>query len=504
MTIPPIAGSDRIHFAVRALIFSLGLGVAGDLLVHDVAYGVGVSVFCLLVAGVSAWLFPSRIANIERPARLLVVPIGIFALLFSWHDSNELRLLNAFCLALLVGLMTWRAGQPNLVTGRIMEYLFVPIGEWGRYVNDFFRLLQLEGAWKRPDRAKSGKSVLKVLLGLCLALPFLLIFGALFASADAEFARMLQFSFDGEEFFAHGLAFAVYTIVVGGFLVKLFLAPRTMPDHSVPKPPPFGIIEIATVLLALDLLFGLFVATQFRHFFGGNELVRSTAHLGYADYARRGFFELSTVTALTVPVLLGSYALLNRTSARDMRIYSGLATILVVLVFAVISSAWLRMRLYVDAYGITSLRLYVFAAIAWIGATFACFATTVLRGRPERFAFGALSLFVGGVFVLNLVNPDRLIASINTHRSGEALDAQYLRGLSLDSVPVLAEALPRLAGDDQAAVQDVLARHKQGLGSRDPRSWNLATGSAASILGKMKLPEPKETESEDYEEATYD
>jgi Domain of unknown function (DUF4173) len=62
-----------------------------------------------------------------------------------------------------------------------------------------------------------------------------------------------------------------------------------------------GIVEIGIVLGLLDLLFLTFVVIQVRYLFGGAGRVAATAGLTHTEYARRGFFELVTVTALALP-----------------------------------------------------------------------------------------------------------------------------------------------------------------------------------------------------------
>ena len=58
-------------------------------------------------------------------------------------------------------------------------------------------------------------------------------------------------------------------------------------------------------LASLDLLFALFVAVQIRYLFGGDAGLRLTG-LSYAEYARRGFFELVWVTALGSAAVLAA------------------------------------------------------------------------------------------------------------------------------------------------------------------------------------------------------
>src|SRR4029079_6746249 len=104
---------------------------------------------------------------------------------------------------------------------------------------------------------------------------------------------------------------------------------------------------------SLNLLFGLFVLIEAPYLFGGASHILRTAHLSYADYARRGFFELVTVVALAIPVLLGSHALMKKESPRAEAIWRGMSVLMVSLLLIVMHSAVNRMSLYVDLYSLT-------------------------------------------------------------------------------------------------------------------------------------------------------
>src|SRR5919206_568124 len=122
--------------------------------------------------------------------------------------------------------------------------------------------------------------------------------------------------------------------------------------------PRIGIVEIGIVLALVDLLFLAFVVVQFRYLFGGRALVEARTHLTYAEYARHGFFELVVVAALVLPLLLLADWALRRERRRDHRIFAVLAATLVVLLLAVVASAFERLRLYQQVYGLTELRVY--------------------------------------------------------------------------------------------------------------------------------------------------
>jgi hypothetical protein len=240
-----------------------------------------------------------------------------------------------------------------------------------------------------------------------------------------------------------------------------------------------GAVEVGVVLGLLNVLFACFVVVQFGYFFGGAARVMSMTELTYSEYARRGFFELTWVAGLVLPLLLGAHALLRKDSPAAGRIFRALAGVQVGLLFVIMASAVARMRLYQSEYGLTELRLYTTAFMLWLGLVFVWFAWTVLvRGARERFACGALVAAFATVVLLHLVNPDAYIVRANAAhaRAGRSFDAEYAASLSADAVPALISVLPTLNGDERCLAGRVLLRGwtSDDVYDEDWRAWNFA------------------------------
>jgi hypothetical protein len=151
------------------------------------------------------------------------------------------------------------------------------------------------------------------------------------------------------------------------------------------------------------------------------------------------------------------------------------------LLLVVMASAMQRMYLYVDEYGLTQLRFYVTAFMVWLAVVLAWFILTVLRGRRDRFAFGALVAAFAAVLAINAVNPDAIVARINLDRmqAGERFDAYYLTCLSADAVPVIVEALPTMSEADRRTVEDSIEPPSRWYrNDADWRTWNLGRSGA--------------------------
>ena len=242
---------------------------------------------------------------------------------------------------------------------------------------------------------------------------------------------------------------------------------------EVPEKKPMlalGLTEIATVLGSVNLLFAGFVAVQLRYLFGGASLIDITPGLSYAEYVHKGFFELNTVVALVLPMLLMADSMLIRKSKIGEYTFRLLAGTQIALVLVILGSALMRMGLYQAEFGQSELRLYVTVFMAWLGSVCAIFAATVLSGNRPRFAFASYLSGVAILLGINLANPDALIQSANValsklrpqdiglvlNSAPKPLDTFYALSLSNDGIPPLIDALEELPKADSKIIAKAL------------------------------------------------
>ncbi len=247
-----------------------------------------------------------------------------------------------------------------------------------------------------------------MLRGLLIALPLVILFVVLFSAADAVFATFAEDLFDWKLDLGALPARVAVALVVGWLSIGLFTFVAVgadgepTPSEGVQRRRRLGSAEATTVLVVLDLLFAAFVALQGAYLFGGQDTLAASG-LTYAEYARRGFFELLLAAFVVGGLVLAAEA----TVAQRTRTYLVAAIGLVILTAVVLGSALLRLRLYQEAYGWTELRFYVLAAIVWlaIGCLVAVTALATNRSRWLLHAMVGVSIVFGLAF--NVIGPVR-------------------------------------------------------------------------------------------------
>ena len=191
------------------------------------------------------------------------------------------------------------------------------------------------------------------------------------------------------------------------------------------------------------------------------------------------------VSALTLPLLLVADWALRAEAPAGRATFRRLAGLTLLLLAVVMASALERMRLYVTEFGLSEIRLYATAFMGYLLVLFAWFATTVLRGRRSRFAYGGALQGLAVLGALHVANPDALIARVNLDRTGrdEHFDDAYLTyRLSADAVPLLLDRLPRLDAPRRCRVAGGLLGRWAGASQEDWRSWNWSRARARALV----------------------
>jgi hypothetical protein len=336
------------------------------------------------------------------------------------------------------------------------------------------------GARLVASRHHGGPST-RVVATVGVSLLLLLVFGGLFASADAAFAEIAgrvvpEFSASTVARWVWVFVFATMALLGGAYLLA---APPRLDGLERPAKARLRRLEWTLPLAALNVVFLAFVAVQLTVLFGGAGHVLRTAGLTYAEYARRGFWQLLVVTALTLGVLALGARWAPRDRPGDRLLVRLLLGGLAALCLVIVASALFRMYTYEEAYGFTRMRVLVSACELWLGSVLVMVLAAGVRLRAGWLPQAAIGSGVAALIGLAMLNPDQFIADRNVARYGETgkIDVAYLSGLSADAVP----ALDRLPAPLRSCALGDIARDLAE--EHDWRGWNIGADRARHALG---------------------
>jgi hypothetical protein len=496
---------DR-SLARRLLLVALSIGLLAEVAMDGPAIGLNVPLLTAAVLG-SAWHLRRRGRAPDPLDAWLPVSAMVLATFVAVRADPFVAFLDIAGAAAFTGASA--AAFSGLAVTRRSATAVVATGAWvlEAVLAGTGRALRA-GRPVRSDEPRERPPWLAPLArGLVLAVPLVMIFAVLFASADPIFRRglddLLGLRIDlgdlpGRIIFVLAVAWlagGVLSIAAGGLpameRVSLGAAARSaavIPERLL------GTTEALVVLVAIDLIVGLFVGLQLAYLFGGLDTL-AAAGMKYSDYARRGYFELVAAAALAGGILVG----LEYQVTRRSRPYVVLAIGLVGLTIVVLASAALRLKLYQDAYGWTELRLYVAVSIAAMAITLATLAIFLATDRTRWLGHAMVVIGLVSLIGLNLLAPAAFVAERNLARvidptlvppDGEiSLDADYLEVLPDDAIPALVAALPSLPEPEANRVRSLLYPRRIEL-EREPAytsrfAWNLGRERAKAALATL-------------------
>ncbi|HVQ44071.1 MAG TPA: DUF4173 domain-containing protein [Candidatus Saccharimonadia bacterium] len=462
---------------------SLALGLLFDWLFYGKIPGISVVIYVVAIMGGLFALAAYLGRRLPAPALWLLLPLGFFAAMVAVRASHLLALLNilaSLALLLLVARLTFRDDLRRFNLADYAKIPFLPLKflrPLTRTVAEFFAL---------RSAVKNHPLAVQITRGVLLAIPVLIVFVTLFASADLVFQKYAIDAFNlklNSTAVAQTLLVTFVTLAFTGAYSYIFRQPEDESPDAAPATARLrlGKIEIAILLGAVNVLFFLFILVQLAYLFGGLSNI-SGQGFTYAEYARKGFFELLAVAMVAFGMLWAADKTVAKTTAGHSLAFRLLSSALITQVILIMVSAFKRLYLYEQAYGFTTLRLYSHGFVIFLAVIFVLLLVKILRNQAENhFAFPAFITAIVFLAALNVLNPDAFIARQNLdrfHQTGK-LDGVYFGGLSEDALPEVKTAIDVTTGDTKQQLIDSLATRSE---PSDWQSWNLARSRAGSII----------------------
>ena len=446
------------------LVIGAAVGVAAGGLLITYRAGLGVA---LVWAAVWAAALP---ALIRRRAVTDVASVALVVALFAVPAISDAGWVVAAALVtgVALGSVVATAGRstPAMLTG------------WLTWLLAMLRATVWTGRGIRSRLGTRARSTWATVRTTVITLGLVSVFVVLFASADAVFASLLP-RFDLARLPAQtlvGVSVALVTITIA----HLAIAPPAWAGTLLRAPRPVGLGEWLVPVLALDAVVLTFIGVQVSALLGGHQHVLSTTGLTYAQYARAGFGQLVAVTALTLVVVGVAARRAPRRTGRERLLTRVALAVLCLATLGVVASALRRMGLYLDAYGLTRLRLFVVVVEVVLAVVLVLVLVAGIRWSGRWLPRAVASVVGVAILGVALVNSDAMILRHNTTADLEVdLDVSYLRGLSADAAVAADQLTEPLRGCVLASVAPTPARSWP--------EWNLRRHQAEQVIAGADL-----------------
>lgn len=428
-------------------------------------FGWGVALFTVLYLGATLFYLLKKGVRLSAESWFWFGVTLLTGLSFAlWNNMGLIPLRNMFLFAAAVYWIMSASG--TLVGGKTTNYLLLDslnalfVIPFRNFINQYRAL----GAF-RGNREKDGKKALSIILGIVLALVVLLIVTPQLLRADSGgFSDLIMgilnvFRFDMDKIFEFlfycflAVPTAAYMFgLVSGSAVKRGTdafttekAERAVSAIKVAAP-----VTVNIILTTVCALYAVFIACQVPYFFSAFQGTTPDGWATYSGYARQGFFELCGIAAINLGLIIGAnvFSKRNRPENTALKFFNIVLSLITLLLIA---TAFSKMALYIDIYGLTTLRILPCVFMLLLSVIF----VGVIVLQRMHFSIVRVALVTGAALftILCLADMDGIVVAYNTDRylagTLEAYDTDILYRAGPVGVPCALEVYSTAEGELQ-------------------------------------------------------
>lgn len=482
--------SRDLLMALLVAIFSF---VMVDCVIWGGGIGLGFAVGGVVLLSVNLWYLKGDWRHIGPYTVICIAAffVGCASLIFSADGGTKvltlLCLMTLYSCILMDGmeLREWAPGSFRSAGDFFYTGFALSFGRIGQGLYGLFHP-------ERDGNAKRRAGVGKALLGLLIALPVAVIVLVLLSSADRAFQGMLD-GIDLSRYHEKLVSLVLAAPMFIALFSQLFCvrdvrrAPREESGKGMDS------TVLAFFLIGVSLVYVAYLFSQLAYFFNGFMGFLPTGFT-YAQYARRGFFELSVVSVInSMIVILGTAFARKQEGRLPLRVKLP-CLFLCLFSLVLVATEVTKLKLYMDAYGLTRLRVLTTLFMVFLAVVFLAL---MIRLCVRRFPYMKAAVIAGVALLIavNLISVDRLVAEYNVqaYQSGvlQSVDVKTITRLGDAAVPSLLKLAedqnPQVAKDAQTNLYDRWKRlhHNYAAGelkSYDYRGFNLTSYRARQLL----------------------
>ena len=466
---------EKMNFCL--VIFSaLFLGILADILFYQKSVGISFFIFNAIVVISSLLLIKRFEKKVSKIQFFILISILLFSAGVFLRTNSFLTFCNVVAGLYLLFLFFTLFLRKKILDFDFLDYFSSPFSfllksfsAAGRFIEKYKDLF---GVGKRETFL--SKDFFRVIKGIVIAIPFLIVLVWLLSSADLVFQAYLDKLFEIDinlEIVSRALVILIVSYFFIGIFSKITGYRKSEIVGEVEEKEEkenrfLGFIESSTILILIELLFLIFIAIQFFYLFGGKDYVWGIAeYITYSEYAKKGFWELIGVSIISFLLIYGLDKFSSKEASKEKKLFKILSAMLVFEISVIILSAVKRLSVYTDGYGLTFSRFLAFVFLFWIFSVFLIFLyKKIFQEKKEAvFLFCIFCLTIVFWAGVNALNPDAFIAKKNIERmeQGKELDLRYLSRLSEDSIPEIVKIFDKNIDDaiKERKANDLYARY---------------------------------------------
>lgn len=439
------------------------IGVIAISILHSILFfaqdlGMSVPLFTVAIMGLIIYSLTIKNKVKNSKAFLLSIPITLISLTYGIFNNLFFNIMNFFVLIALTSTMVIWAIYGEFNFGNIITRSFMLMFKPIICIPEAMKLIFLNKSNKKNNKEIKEKVVetkvfKQIVLGLIISIPLLIVILGLLISADTIFAQILgpirelllnifKFKFWISIYFRAVVA-TIVAIYIMAFICNILKANTDETKVTNNSGIKFQNITVNTVLTVLNIVYLLFCIVQFIHLF---MQIGVGGEFDFANYARRGFFQLMIVTIINFIIVLITNANKKETTKFTKNYTKVMNLFLIIFTIVMIISSYIRMYLYEQEFGYTFLRLMVFFTLV---TELILSIPTVIYIFNKKFKLLKSYIIIFSIMyvVVNFANVDKTIAKRNVDKyikdsklnielkKDAEVDFAYLKRLSIDSIP---------------------------------------------------------------------
>ena len=399
---------------------------------------------------------------------ILSVPIILLSMTYFIFNSPFFYFWNIVVMIILFAIMMVLSIFEETKMNKIIYQFFCMLGKPFEKIDKVIDIIiyQVFDSEKYNVNQKDNNIRKRIILGVVVSVPILAVILLLLSSADSIFAKGIEGVTSAiGQMFKHitipelllrvGLII-IMTVYVMSVIYHLMDNKEEKEDEEDQRPKiKFDNIIANTVLTILNIIYIIFCYIQIVNLFMGYTDLPQTE---YADYARKGFFQLMAVSIINLIIILITIHNHEETSISQQNYTKIMNLLLAIFTFIILMSSFMRMYLYEQAFGYTFLRLMVYViliteAILMIPTIMHIFNKDISLVKPYFIIIVTMYVIINYINIDNMIakkNIDKYLSEINQEE--RSIDFKYLKTTGIDGTMQIKRLLNV---DDENLIQDV-------------------------------------------------